>query len=322
MQPPTPAALDLNRRAARLVEEMLRDGMALGLQEHRFPDGSLLIDAGVQAPGGLEAGLWLARICLAGLGRVEAAPGGALAPSCPEIVVATDRPVAACMASQYAGWQIAAGKFFAMGSGPMRAAYGGEELFAHIGCRETAETAVGVLETGSLPGPEVFALVAGKARVAPGKVILAAAPTRSLAGGVQVVARSVETALHKLHTLGFDLGRVASGFGAAPLPPPARNDLAAIGRTNDAVLYGARVTLWVRGDDESLAAIGPRVPSSSSPDHGASFAEVFERYGRDFYKIDPNLFSPAEVAFQNLESGRTHRFGRVEPALLERSFFA
>ncbi len=51
----------------------------------------------------------------------------------------------------------------------------------------------------------------------------------------------------------------------------------AIGRTNDAVLYGGEVVLWVRGDDASLEAVGPRVPSGASPDHGQAFAVIFER---------------------------------------------
>ncbi|MFM8274179.1 MAG: methenyltetrahydromethanopterin cyclohydrolase, partial [Gemmata sp.] len=134
------------------------------------------------------------------------------------------------------------------------------------------------------------------------------------------VARSVETALHKLHDLSFDLSRIVAGHGAAPVPPVPADDLVAIGRTNDAILYGAKVTLWVRTDDEVLEALGPKVPSSASRDHGKPFAEVFGNYGGDFYKIDPMLFSPAEVEFRNLKTGRCHRFGKVEPALLRRSF--
>ena len=70
---------------------------------------------------------------------------------------------------------------------------------------------------------------------------------------MQVVARSVETALHKLHEIGYDLHNVVSGFGAAPLPPVAADDLVGIGRTNDAILYGGEVTLWVKDDDRRLA---------------------------------------------------------------------
>jgi len=128
--------------------------------------------------------------------------------------------------------------------------------------------------------------------------------------------------LHKLFELDFDLSRIVSAVGTAPLPPVAKDDLAAIGRTNDAILYGARVVLYVTGDDESLAAIGLRVPASSSRDFGEPFSAIFARYNHDFYAVDPHLFSPAEISFQNLETGRTQSFGTIETKVLEKSFFA
>jgi methenyltetrahydromethanopterin cyclohydrolase len=225
------------------------------------------------------------------------------------------------MASQYAGWQISVGKFFAMGSGPMRAAYGKEELFNKIPGREQAPVAVGVLETRKLPDDTVIEFLCKHLDLPATKLTLLVAPASSLAGTLQVVARSIETALHKLFELKFDLAQVISGFGTAPLPPVARDEMHAIGRTNDAILYGGRVVLWVRAEDDQLAEIGPRVPSSASPDHGAPFASIFERYGHDFYKIDPMLFSPAEIVFQNLKTGRTHHFGVTAPEVLQRSFF-
>jgi len=111
-----------------------------------------------------------------------------------------------------------------------------------------------------------------------------------------------------------------SGYGAAPLPPPARNDLAAIGRTNDAVLYGGEVTLWATGDDNTLADAARQLPSSASRDFGEPFAEIFARYEHDFYKIDPLLFSPARVTLQNVETGAVHRAGQVRPDVLRSSF--
>jgi methenyltetrahydromethanopterin cyclohydrolase len=239
----------------------------------------------------------------------------------PLVQVATDHPVAACLASQYAGWQISVGKFFAMGSGPMRAANGHEAIYDRIGRREDAQAVVGVLEGRKEPTPEVVAEVAGKCRVKPEDVTLLIAPTASLAGGVQVVARSIETALHKLAELGFDLARIISAHGSAPLPPVAIDDLSAIGRTNDAILYGGRVVLYVVGDDDSLLEVGHKVPSSSSSDHGEPFALVFARYNHDFYAVDPLLFSPAEVVFQNIDTGQTHAFGQIAPEILARSFF-
>jgi methenyltetrahydromethanopterin cyclohydrolase len=224
------------------------------------------------------------------------------------------------MASQYAGWAIKAEKFFAMGSGPMRAAACREEIFQHIGNCERPDVCVGVLETRKIPPDSVCIDLGKKCGISPDKLTLLVAPTASTAGTVQIVARSVETALHKLHVLGFDLLRVVSGFGKAPLPPVADDDIVAIGRTNDAILYGGHVMLSVRGDDDSIREIGPRVPSNSSPDYGRPFSEIFARYNHDFYKIDPMLFSPGFVVFVNVDTGQRHEFGRLSPDVLAESF--
>ena len=312
--------MSLNERALRLADHMAATAAALRIAVNTTPNGARLLDCGVGVEGGLQAGLAMARVCLAGQAEVSLMPSTIDEVPCPLVQVHSDHPVLACMASQYAGWQVSVGKFFAMGSGPMRAAYGKEELFEQIPGREQAGAAVGVLETHKLPGDEVTAYLAERINLPPNKLTLLAAPASSQAGNVQVVARSLETALHKLYELNFDLGQIVSGYGTAPLPPVAADFLGAIGRTNDAILYGAQVVLWVRADDEQLAEIGPRVPSSASPDHGAPFAEIFERYQRDFYRIDPLLFSPARIVLQNLRTGRSHVFGRIEREVLRRSF--
>lgn len=312
--------MNLNDRASKRVESLIDSAEELRVRISTIPGGGRVVDCGVEVPGGLLAGLELARICMADLAEVSLVSGEVGGRVCPLVQVATDHPVASCLASQYAGRQVALGDFFAMGSGPMRAVWGHEDVFNDIGYLETAPRVVGVLEGRSIPLPGVLALVAEACRVEPSDVTLLIAPTASLAGGVQVVARSVETCLHKLHELGFDLARISSGFGSAPLPPVAADDLKAIGRTNDAILYGARVVLDVTGDDDSLREIGPKVPSRSSRDHGEPFADIFARYNHDFYAVDPHLFSPAEVVFQNIETGRSFAFGRVEPEVLARSF--
>jgi methenyltetrahydromethanopterin cyclohydrolase len=312
--------MTLNDRALRLADRLAADADVLRIAVQPV-GGARVLDCGVQAPGGLAAGLGLARVCLADLADVTLAPPGLADLPCPLVQTVTDHPVLACMASQYAGWQVAVGKFFAMGSGPMRAAYGKEDLFDHIPGRERPEFAVGVLETRK-PPPEVVSWLAERLQLSPDQLTLLAAPASSVAGTVQVVSRALETALHKLYELKFDLAQVVSGVGVAPLPPVAADEVAAIGRTNDAILYGGRVVLWVRADDDQLAAVGPRVPSSASPDHGAPFAEIFERYHRDFYQIDPLLFSPAAVCFHNLRTGRSHIFGKLEVDVLRRSFFS
>jgi len=313
--------MNLNARALVLVESLASRAEELRVAVHELSEGGRVVDCGIEALGGLLAGVELARICLAGLAEVQLVAGDVGGRPCPIVQVASDHPVRACLASQYAGWALSVKKFFAMGSGPMRAASGKEPLFSELGLGEDARAVVGVLEGRKLPTAEVVAKVASDCRVSPDRVSLLIAPTASLAGSVQIVARSVETALHKLHELKFDLGRIRTAFGWAPLPPVAATDLEAIGRTNDAILYGARVVLHVTGDDASLAAVGPKVPSSASPDYGDPFATVFARYSHDFYAVDPLLFSPAEVVFQNVETGRVHDFGRVDTDVLVSSFY-
>jgi methenyltetrahydromethanopterin cyclohydrolase len=309
----------LNEQARHRADALEANADALRIGVRRQA-GARLLDCGLASAGGLQAGLGLARVCLADLAEVSLVPSALPEAPGPAVQVTTDDPVLACMASQYAGWQVSVGKFFGMGSGPMRAAYGKEALFDHIPGREKPAVAVGVLETRKPPTDEVIAYLAERTGVSAENLTLLFAPAASLAGTLQVVARSLETALHKLHELKLDLSQVVSGHGVAPLPPIAADEIGAIGRTNDAILYGGVATVWLRGDDEQLAAIGPKVPSSASPDHGAPFAEIFERYQRDFYKIDPLLFSPAVICLVNLTTGRRHVFGRMEPEVLRRSF--
>ena len=311
--------MTLNERAQAIADEVERNAARLRVSVSKVA-GARVIDCGGAVQGSLAAGLLLARVCLADLGEVVYVPCPIAEVGGPSVQVTTDDPVRACLASQYAGMQVSVGKFFAMGSGPMRALAAREEIFQHIPGKEASAFAVGVLETHKHPTEDVIAAIVDKLPPVAEHLTLLVAPTMSIAGTTQIVARSVETALHKLHELKFDVTQVVSGYGVAPLPPVATDFVQAIGRTNDAILYGAKVVLWVRADDELLDHIGPKVPSAASKDHGAPFAEVFARYNGDFYKIDPLLFSPAEVEFRNLKTGKCHRFGRVEPDLLRKSF--
>ena len=321
MSIPSNNTFKLNERAHRRAQLLMEHAEFFGAKVHDTGIAAVVVDCGASVPGGLELGRILAEVCMADLGTVSIGGGNPQVHPGPALTVRTDHPVQACMASQYAGWRIAHGGFFAMGSGPMRAAAGKEELFESIGYTEpTANVAVGILETRQQPSADLTIKIADEANVDVRNLTLLYAPTGSLAGTVQVVARSVETALHKFHELGFDVSKVVSGFGTAPLPPVAADDLQGIGRTNDAILYGGEVTLWVHAEDDMLGELVAKIPSSASSDHGAPFGELFERYDRDFYKIDPQLFSPAVVIVHNLKSGRTFRAGEMRPDVLERSF--
>jgi methenyltetrahydromethanopterin cyclohydrolase len=315
-------SLNLNERAWALALDSLAQADLLRVRAHHLSCGARVIDAGVEVPGGLGAGLLLARLCMGDAGHISLAPLTIAGESWPGVQVWTDHPLECCMASQYAGWAITPEGYFAMGSGPLRAkARVEKELYERLGYAEDVSRGVLVLETRTLPNDDVARWVAKKAGVDPDGLLCAVAPTASLAGGVQVVARVVETGLHKMETLGFDVSRVVSASGTAPLPPLAKNDLRAIGRTNDCVLYGGQARFVVNAGDTELAELVERMPASASPDYGTPFYDIFKRYDNDFYKIDPLLFSPGEIWLMSATSGRTFHAGHLNPDVLRASLY-
>ncbi len=314
--------LSLNDRAHELADRLAADAESARVQVTTLANGTRDIDCGAQAAGGFEAGRCFAEVCMAGLGSVAYAPLVVEGRWLPALTVTTDRPAVACLAAQYAGWRIDRDGYFAMGSGPGRALIGAEELYDDLDWEERASAAVLCLEAREPPPAGVADFVAERAGVPPSALTLLMAPTASVAGGVQIAARVVETALHKLHELDFDVRRVVAGYGSCPLPPVAGDDMEAIGRTNDAVLYGGQAHLTVEADDDdALRDLVQRLPASASEDYGEPFGKVLKAADFDFYAIDPLLFSPAQIRLTSVGSGRSFEAGRVDLEVLERSFW-
>lgn len=310
--------------AAPLVEALVADAGRLRIAVSTGPLGCRLVDAGASVPGGLEVGRRLTEICLGGLGQVSIVPSTQLGAWPFSIQVGSADPVLACLGSQYAGWSLAGGdddpSWFALGSGPGRATAGVEELYTELGYRDAAEDVVLVLEAAAPPPESIVRKVVDATGAAPERVTFVYAPTQSLAGSTQVVGRVLEVALHKVHTLHFPLERVVDGFGVAPLAPPTPDFVAAMGRTNDAIIYGGKVHLFVTGPDDDAEALARDLPSRGSRDFGSPFAEVFKRFNGDFYAIDGALFSPAEVLVTAVDSGRSFKGGALAPELVDASF--
>src|SRR5690606_39640760 len=112
------------------------------------------------------------------------------------------------LGSQYAGWNLSNDSYFAMGSGPARALARVEPLFSTLSYRDSASNAVLLLETGKPPPDAVVEKVAKATGLAPEKLTFLYAPTQSLAGAVQIVARVLEVALHKANDLKFTLENI------------------------------------------------------------------------------------------------------------------
>ena len=330
MNPPTASMQSLagqpsvNALAHPLVEALVADAGMLRLDVHRLDNAVRIVDAGVRVHAGIEAGRRIAEICLGGLGQVDLAPTGTNLAWPWELRVRTAQPVLACLGSQYAGWSLSHGEgkqgFFALGSGPGRALAGKESLFSEIGYTDSATTACLVLETDKTPPLALLDGIAEQCGVQPDQLTMILTPTTSLAGAVQVVSRVLEVALHKAHYLGFDLHHIVDGLGSAPLCPPSGDFLAAMGRTNDAILFGGRVQLFVSCGADDAEQLAHKLPSDASEDYGQPFAEIFRAAKYDFYKIDPLLFAPAQVVVTSLSSGKSFSAGHLAPQLLERSF--
>ena len=315
-------APSVSAKAAKLVDAVAADAAALRCLVTNGEAGERLIDLGAATPGGLEAGRLLAEICLGGLGTVTFNTTSGIARWPLGLTVHSTNPVIACLGSQYAGWTMTDEEtgFFALGSGPARALSRKEELFKELGYADHHNKAALVIEGDKPPPPALIKRLAADCGVAPSDMTILFAPTGSLAGSVQVVGRVLEVALHKAHTLHFPLEHIEDGIGTAPISPPVPDFIKAMGRTNDAIIYGGYVQLYVRGTDEAAKKLADELPSRNSPAYGKPFAEIFAEVNGDFYKIDPMLFSPAVVTVSNLDTGASFHAGELAPEIVDASF--
>ena len=315
----------VNAKVAPLVHALIDDASALRVEVTTGSLGECRVDCGVRATGGIEAGRRIAEICLGGLGRVALEITNTDSAWPFMVTVHTSQPVLACLGSQYAGWSLSAKddngkKYSVLGSGPARAIGSSEKLFDELGYRDKAASACLVLEADRPPPPALVEKVAEACKLPPERLTFIYAPTSSLAGTVQIAARCLEVALHKAHELHFPLDRIVDGIATAPLPPPAPDFAAAMGRTNDAIIYGGRAQLYVSGDAKAAKELAENLPSLRSKDYGKPFADIFAAVKGDFYAIDRMLFSPAKVTVTALKTGESFEAGHIDTAVLSRSF--
>ncbi|MDD1760907.1 MAG: methenyltetrahydromethanopterin cyclohydrolase [Methanothrix sp.] len=314
--------MGINEMGFEVFEEMLDYGDELNIEVHELENGAIVADAGVKAQGGYGAGIYLSRICMADLAEVQLTPFDINGVLLPGIQVATDHPAISCMASQCAMWQIKSDKYFAMGSGPARVlARKTRELYDKIGFEEFSDVGVIVLESNKLPDEKVAAFIAETCSIDPADLRIACAPTDSVAGLVQVSARVVETGLHKLFTMGFDINTIKSGWGRAPISPITGDATMCMGSSNDAIIYGGETYYTL--DYENLEELGQHLkgmPSQASRDWGAPFYKTFKAAGFDFFKVDHNVFAPAKVVMNEMRSRSTFVSGNVNLDVLAESF--
>ena len=322
--------ISLNTSALVLVKHLCEESEKYGVIVEKGESGATIIDVGIKAEGGFLAGEMVTEICLGGYGTAKVLPiqyGEVVLQS---VYVQTDHPALSTLASQFAGWQIKGDGFSAIASGPARAlALKPKDLYEKLRYKEESDTAVLVLETETKPPEAIIQQITEKCKVTPENLFLVTFSTTSIAGATQVSGRIVETGLHKLERLGLDPLTVKHAWGYAPIVPMHPNSGEAMGRTNDAILYGGVTNYTVNfEDEEKLESIVKQAPSSASKmlqearrlaEKNPRFLDIFREAGFDFYKIDPNIFAPAIVAVTSMRTGKTYRAGNLDVDVMKSS---
>ncbi len=310
----------INKQTNLLLNELKNRSNSLGLSLKKGPLGSNILDAGINNSGSIEAGIKISEICLGGLGSVNITPASDLKSSISNISVHASNPVLACLGSQYAGWSLNHKDFFSLGSGPARSLAQKEKIFSKLKYKDKSSSTCIVLEVNKIPPEEIVKKVSNDCKVSTEKITFILTPTTSICGTIQVVSRVLEVAIHKIHELSFPLDRILYGFATAPIPPVANDFISGMGRTNDAIIYGGKVSLFIDGDENQIIKLSKELPSFNSKDYGKPFKQIFLDYKKDFYKIDGTLFSPAQVLLNSKESGKSYLTGDVNFDLVETSF--
>jgi len=315
------SAVSVNQMAWKIAQRFLDNPEFYGVAVSKSTAGATIIDAGVNASGGFQAGKILTELCMGGAGKAQLGFKTYGNITFPSITICTDHPAIAALGSQFAGWRIKDGDQIAIGSGPVRAlALKPKDVYEEIGYKDQSDKAVLTLEANNLPSDTLIEKVTGAANISASNLIVVVAPTASVAGLTQVTGRVVEVGIHKLRTLGLSPKTVRYAQGSAPIPPLGKDFEIAMARTNDAILYGGTAYLTVDSDDESaLQKTVEQAPSMASKDYGKPFLQIFREAGRDFYKIDHGLFAPAVLIVNNAKTGNTFKAGQINAKVLAES---
>jgi methenyltetrahydromethanopterin cyclohydrolase len=325
--------IQINELAKNLVEKIINHKETYNVEVHTLGNNSIVLD--------LTRASWLGgklvgEICMGGLGSVEFSHYNLDDHFIPSVNVYTSEPLISCMASQLAGWSVKLKKevekngelkkkviFQSLGSGPARAKSRGEKLFDEITYTDNSDCAVIVFETPKLPNEEVMEIIAEKCKVEIDKTYAVCAPTACLTGSIQVAGRIVETGIHKLHEIKFPIDIIKDGFGTTTIAPIAKDDLGAMGRTNDSISAAGMTYYTIEAEKEKereLFELIKKAPANTSSSYGKPFIETFKAANYNFYEIDPGLFAPATYTVTNITTGKSITVGEINHPLLKESY--
>ncbi|UOY09876.1 methenyltetrahydromethanopterin cyclohydrolase [Methanonatronarchaeum sp. AMET6-2] len=296
--------MNVNETTISIIEEMIAWSEETNIKVKEIGD-AVLLDC---SEGGYDAGALYSMACQGGLattGFTETEVGDYTLPATQNY---TDNPLTACIDCQKASVNLGG----AIASGPAKLLLG--ECNTHR--TENSDYAVIALETNQTPTKEEINEFASRCGVQNKCLYIITAPTNSQVGAIQISARAIETALFKLDRLDYDLSKIKNAFSVTPIPPTAETQEEAMGRTNDAIIYGGKVHLTT----EEYDPIFEKIPSNQSKNYGKSMIEAYMDADREFHKIDQDFFAPAEITVNSLDDGKLRKHGEINTNKMIDSF--
>ncbi|MHA1195625.1 MAG: methenyltetrahydromethanopterin cyclohydrolase [Promethearchaeota archaeon] len=321
--------LSVNREAFKIIKQILSYPDFYSIKISYLSNKATIIDA---SNGTYEFGRLVGEICMGGFGSCQFINMSIKGVFIPGLLVQTSHPVIALIGSQKAerlkikvqeGEKVK--KLAYMVSGPFRAKSRlDKELFDVINYADDSNESVIVFESSKIPNESIMEQIFYKCKLEPENTVAIFTPTNSIPGTVQIAARVIKTGVHILREQNFNPHYLKYAMGTTPIAPIAKDDIQAMGRTNDSIIYGGCIYLAVDvpSDEESqMVELLQNCPSIVSSSYGKPFYEMLKEVDFDFYKIDSKLFAPAILTINNLRTGHTFTAGKINEDILWHSFF-
>lgn len=305
--------VSVNDGAAAIAERMIADAASLGVEVSQHRSGATLIDC---TRGGHEAGRLYAEATMGGLASVELGTRTVAGHDLVMVAVETNRPLEACWVAQKHADRAPGDPADIILAGPAKARFvPTDPTVAAAGYIDRGQKVVAPLQVDRALTDDDFDWLARRCQVEPRDLYVLVAPSDSVVCAVQVVARTVDNAMHRLVSAGVGLFEVERLAGEAPLPPDGGDARQRLGRINDSLMYGSSVRATVSYEGE-LQAVADEVASQPADLRGLTFLEMFDRFDGDFHQIPLDVFCITSIEVRHPSSGSVAFAGRIDEARL------
>jgi methenyltetrahydromethanopterin cyclohydrolase len=314
----------LNEAAMDIISPILDDPQRYGALISKSSGGATIVDMGIEADGS-----WLGAKMY-----VEAAHGGMAELTygrtrikdldLPTANLMVDNPMLSVIGCEAGAWAVGEGEFVPVASGPVRAKARADRWSQRVEYEDPSPYVLLQMQTVSIPNDETLAYVADACGIPVANLTVMVAPSASLVGSIQVCSRAFEQCIISLaRNTSFDISTILHGYGSAPVAPVIKDEVLAMGRINDALVYGGSGGMWLRhSDDDEVRRMTEGLPFSAQAgdDYGKGYAEIYATYGHSLFNIPAPLDSPAKVMMTNMLTGNVFTAGKIDEDIVYRSF--